>query len=152
MMSKLSIFLQILKNAIEKPQLLQELSEERSEIKDDKKFKMHEYSYGFDSVDDFFRSRFPDIRMKDFEIVIKFKTTDSCTNSSANSCDTAFSTTSTTNTCEQFYTQSCYSVPGPAHRVPRGLGEVPRPPRRRAGTDFEGCLSRDRRDNVSCKL
>ncbi len=37
MMSKLSIFLQILKNAIEKPQLLQELSEERSEIKEGKK-------------------------------------------------------------------------------------------------------------------
>ena len=54
MMSKLSIFLQILKNAIEKPQLLQELSEERSEIKEDKKFKTHEYSYDFDSVDDFF--------------------------------------------------------------------------------------------------
>ena len=71
MMSKLSIFLQILKNAIEKPQLLQELSEERSEIKEDKKFKTHEYSYDFDSVDDFFRSRFPDIRVKDFEIELE---------------------------------------------------------------------------------
>ena len=71
MMSKLSIFLQILKNAIVKPQLLQELSKERSEIKEDKKFKTHEYSYDFDSVNDFFRDRFPEIRVKDFEIELE---------------------------------------------------------------------------------
>ena len=71
MMSKLSIFLQILKNAIVKPQLLQELSEERSEIKEDVKFKTHEYSYDFDSVNSFFRNRFPDIRVDDFEIELE---------------------------------------------------------------------------------
>ena len=66
-MSRLSIFFQILKNAIVKPQLLQELSEERAEIKEDEKFRTHEYSYNFDSINDFFKDRFPDRKIREFE-------------------------------------------------------------------------------------
>ena len=50
-----------------RPQLLQELSKERAEIKDDEKFRKHEYSYNFNSTCDFFKKKFPDIEISEFE-------------------------------------------------------------------------------------
>ena len=50
-----------------KPQLLQELSKERAEIKDDEKFRTHEYSYNFNSTSDFFEKKFPDVQINEFE-------------------------------------------------------------------------------------
>ena len=66
-MSRLSIFFQILKKVVVKPQLLQELAEERAEVKDDAKFKTHNYSYDFNSIENFFKDKFPDVNIKDFE-------------------------------------------------------------------------------------
>jgi len=66
-MSKLSIFFQLLKNTIVRPQLLLELSQERTEVKEDEKFKTHKYSFDLDSINDFFRDRFPDVNIIDFE-------------------------------------------------------------------------------------
>ena len=66
-MSRLSIFFQILKKIVVKPQLLQELAEERAEVKDDAKFKTHNYSYDFNSIENFFKDKFPDVNIKDFE-------------------------------------------------------------------------------------
>ncbi|MBL77209.1 MAG: hypothetical protein CL763_09870 [Chloroflexi bacterium] len=66
-MSRFSIILQILKNAMFKPQLLQELSKERAEIKDDEKFRTHKYSYNFNSTSDFFKKKFPNVQINEFE-------------------------------------------------------------------------------------
>ena len=50
-----------------KPQLLQELSKERAEIKDDEKFRTHKYSYNFNSTSDFFKKKFPNVQINEFE-------------------------------------------------------------------------------------
>ena len=50
-----------------KPQFLQELSKERAEIKDDEKFRTHEYSYNFNSASNFFKKKFPDVEINEFE-------------------------------------------------------------------------------------
>ncbi len=70
-MSKLSIFLQLLRNAIFRPQIIRELSEERTEIKEDEKFRTHEYTFDIDSIDEFFREKFPDVNLLDFQKELK---------------------------------------------------------------------------------
>ena len=53
LMSKLSLIFQIIKKSIFKPRLMLELAEEKSEIKDDEKFRKHEYDFDFESINDF---------------------------------------------------------------------------------------------------
>ncbi len=66
-MSKLSIFLQLLKRSIIRPKIVLELSEERTEIKSDEKYRKHKYSFNMDSIDEFFGNKFPGKSQKDFE-------------------------------------------------------------------------------------
>lgn len=66
-MSRLSIILQIIKKSIFKPGLMIELAEEKSEIKDDERFRNHEYNFDFETIDEFFKQKFPDVDIKEFE-------------------------------------------------------------------------------------
>ena len=70
-MSKLSIILQIIKKSIFRPRLMLELAEEKSEINDDQKFRNHEYEFDFENIDDFFKEKFPNAKIKEFEMELK---------------------------------------------------------------------------------
>ena len=70
-MSKLSLIFQIIKKSIFKPGLMLELAEEKSEIKDDEKFRNHEYDFDFESINDFFDQRYPDVNITEFESELK---------------------------------------------------------------------------------
>ena len=70
-MSKLSIILQIIKKSIFRPGLMLELAEEKSEINDDQKFRNHEYEFDFENIDDFFKEKFPNAKIKEFEVELK---------------------------------------------------------------------------------
>ena len=70
-MSKLSIILQIIKKSFFKPRLMLELAEEKSEIKDDERFRKHDYVFDFESIDDFFKNKFPKMNINEFELELK---------------------------------------------------------------------------------
>ncbi len=70
-MSKLSIFLQLIKKAIVRPKIILELSEERTEIKRDEKFRNHKYSFSIDSIEQFFENKYPGTNQEEFEDEIK---------------------------------------------------------------------------------
>ena len=70
-MSKLSLIFQIIKKSIFKPGLMIELAEEKSEMKDDEKFRKHEYNFDFESVNDFFEQKYPDADITKFELELK---------------------------------------------------------------------------------
>ncbi len=44
-----------------------ELAEEKSEVKDDERFRKHEYDFDFESIDDFFKQKYPNVDIKKFE-------------------------------------------------------------------------------------
>ena len=67
LMSKLSLIFQIIKKSIFKPRLMLELAEEKSEIKDDEKFRKHEYDFDFESINDFFKQKYTDVNIRKFE-------------------------------------------------------------------------------------
>ena len=67
LMSKLSLIFQIIKKSIFKPGLMLELAEEKYEIKDDEKFRKHEYDFDFESINDFFKQKYPDVNIRKFE-------------------------------------------------------------------------------------
>ena len=66
-MSNLSIIFQILKKSIFKPKLMIELAEEKSEINEDQKHKLHNYVFIFDSIDEFFKDNFSNSDLKNFD-------------------------------------------------------------------------------------
>jgi len=66
-MSRLSIFLQIIKETIFKPRLAIELAAERAEIKEDEQYKKIQYSYDFSSIEEFFSEKFPSEDISRFE-------------------------------------------------------------------------------------
>jgi len=66
-MSKLSIFLQIIKETIFRPRLAIELAVERAEIKEDEQYKKFQYSYDFISLKEFFSEKFPSEDISRFE-------------------------------------------------------------------------------------
>ena len=68
LMSKLSLIFQIIKRSIFKPGLMLELAEEKYEIKDDEKFRKHEYDFDFESINDFFKQKYPDVNIRQFEL------------------------------------------------------------------------------------
>ena len=70
-MSKLSIFLQLIKKAIVRPKIILELSEERTEIKRDEKFRNHKYLFSIDSIEQFFENKYPGTNQEEFEDEIK---------------------------------------------------------------------------------
>lgn len=49
----------IIKKSISNPKLAIDLIEERSQVQEDENHKKHEYDYDFDSIEDFFREKFP---------------------------------------------------------------------------------------------
>ena len=57
-MSKLSLIFQIIKESIFKPKLMLELAEEKSEVKDDERFRKHEYAFDFECINDFFHQKY----------------------------------------------------------------------------------------------
>ena len=67
-MSKLSIIFQIIKKSIFEPKLVLELAEEKSEMKDDEKYKSHKYEYDFENINEFFKREFPDVDIKEFDV------------------------------------------------------------------------------------
>jgi len=66
-MSKLSIFFQILTKSIFNPKLAKDLAEERAQSQEDDRHKIHEYSYDFQSIEDFLRTNFPDFDFNQYE-------------------------------------------------------------------------------------
>ena len=70
-MSKLSLIFQIIKESIFKPKLMLELAEEKSEVKDDERFRKHEYAFDFECINDFFHQKYPGEDITKFEQEIK---------------------------------------------------------------------------------
>lgn len=66
-MSKLSLIFQIIKKSFFKPRLMLELAEEKSEIKDDENFREHNYNFNFESIEDFFKWKYPEVNITKFE-------------------------------------------------------------------------------------
>ena len=66
-MNRFSIFAKILVKSVFKPKLARELIEERNQINDEHNWRNHQYQYDFDSIDDFFSKKFPDINIKKYE-------------------------------------------------------------------------------------
>jgi len=67
-MNKFSIILQILSKNIFKPKNMLNLAKERVEVQDDAKHKVHEYEYDYNSVEEFFKNKFPDIDLIQYKL------------------------------------------------------------------------------------
>ena len=67
-MNKFSIFLQILSKNIFKPKNILNLVKERVEVQDDAKHKIHGYEYDYNSIEEFFKDKFPDIDLIQYEL------------------------------------------------------------------------------------
>jgi len=65
--NKLSVIFQILTRSIFRPKLMRNLIEERNQTKDENKWKNHLYKYDFDSIEEFFLKKFPDVDIKEYE-------------------------------------------------------------------------------------
>ena len=65
--NKLSVIFQILTRSIFRPKLMRNLIEERNQTKDENKWKKHLYKYDFDSIEEFFLKKFPDVDIKEYE-------------------------------------------------------------------------------------
>ena len=66
-MVNLSIIFQILKKSISQPKLLSDIIEERSQVKNDENHKKHAYSSDFSSIDDFFKTKFPNAEISKYQ-------------------------------------------------------------------------------------
>ena len=67
-MNKFSIFLQILSKNMFKPKNIVNLVKERVEVQDDVKHKVHEYEYDYNSIKEFFKDKFPDVDLIQYEL------------------------------------------------------------------------------------
>ncbi len=61
------MILQIIRNGILKPSSMVELAQEKSEIKEDEAYRKHEYIFDFEDVSDFFKEKFPNENIREFE-------------------------------------------------------------------------------------
>ncbi len=66
-MNKFLVIFEIFFKSILKPGQMQDLIEERNQSKDDEKRRHHSYKCDFDSVDEFFLERFPDIKIEQYK-------------------------------------------------------------------------------------
>ena len=70
-MNKFSIFFKIILNNMFKPKNLVSLAKERLEVNEDSEHKNHKYTYNYDSIHEFFKNKFPEENILEYELELK---------------------------------------------------------------------------------
>tara|TARA_B110000014_G_scaffold71871_1_gene49039 strand:- start:1552 stop:2352 length:801 start_codon:yes stop_codon:yes gene_type:complete len=66
-MNKFLVIFEIFFKSILKPKQMKDLIEERNQAKDDENRRYHSYKYNFNSIDEFFLKRFPDVKIEQYK-------------------------------------------------------------------------------------